>query len=241
MGILSNIFGQRPSASPDSITFDASRYELQGDHDGTRVWLLPEGGGVGLYFFPSKPDLPAVASTQHLREFYATQMGDRLQVVESRVLPLDGVRSIWLIAKALDEQTRGAVYLGSLTIPFRDFVLSSRFSAMSRALLVCARRCSSRRRFGMAQDGSRLTGSFRLAGLLMTSSSMTGCRSIRFRECVESCDTSHRLFGLSRRSERKHDLIYHRMTPNHALQRTRPSRSGCNRRVPWAGSLSLGR
>ena len=30
-------------------------------------------------------------------------------------------------------------------------------------------------------------------------------------------------------------------TPNHALQRTRPSRSGCNPRVLWAGSLSLGR
>ena len=28
---------------------------------------------------------------------------------------------------------------------------------------------------------------------------------------------------------------------NHALQRTRPSRSSCNSRVPWAGSLSLGR
>ena len=28
---------------------------------------------------------------------------------------------------------------------------------------------------------------------------------------------------------------------NHALQRTRPSRSGCNPRVSWAGSLSLGR
>ena len=31
------------------------------------------------------------------------------------------------------------------------------------------------------------------------------------------------------------------MPPNHALQRTRPSRSGCNPRVSWAGSLSLGR
>jgi hypothetical protein len=27
---------------------------------------------------------------------------------------------------------------------------------------------------------------------------------------------------------------------NHALQRTRPSRSGCNPRLPRAGSLSLG-
>ena len=31
------------------------------------------------------------------------------------------------------------------------------------------------------------------------------------------------------------------MPPNHALQRTRPSRSGCNRTPSWAGSLSLGR
>ncbi len=29
--------------------------------------------------------------------------------------------------------------------------------------------------------------------------------------------------------------------PNHALQRTRPSHSGCNRTPSWAGSLSLGR
>ena len=31
------------------------------------------------------------------------------------------------------------------------------------------------------------------------------------------------------------------MTPNHALQRTRRERRGCNHRVPCAGSLSLGR
>ena len=30
-------------------------------------------------------------------------------------------------------------------------------------------------------------------------------------------------------------------TPNHALQRTRPSRRGCNPTPSWAGSLSLGR
>ena len=30
-----------------------------------------------------------------------------------------------------------------------------------------------------------------------------------------------------------------RTGPNHALQRTQPSRSGCNPHVPWGGSLSL--
>ena len=121
MGIFSNIFSKRPSASPDSVNFDASRYQFQGDRDGARVWFMPEGGGVGLYFFPRRPDLPTAASTDQLREFYTAQMGGQLQVVECRVLPLDGVRSIWLIAKGLDEQTRGTVYLGSLTIPFREF------------------------------------------------------------------------------------------------------------------------
>ncbi len=31
------------------------------------------------------------------------------------------------------------------------------------------------------------------------------------------------------------------MPPNHALQQTRRERRGCNRCVPWAGSLSLDR
>lgn len=31
------------------------------------------------------------------------------------------------------------------------------------------------------------------------------------------------------------------VTPNHAMQRTRPSRSGCNRGLPWVRLLSLGR
>jgi hypothetical protein len=48
-------------------------------------------------------------------------VGAKLQAVECRVLPLDGVDSVRLAAKGLDEQTGSAVYLGSLTIPFRDF------------------------------------------------------------------------------------------------------------------------
>src|SRR5262245_4641738 len=44
-----------------------------------------------------------------------------------------------------------------------------------------------------------------------------------------------RLDGLSRRNTMRHQR------PNHALQRTRRERRGCNRCVPCAGSLSLGR
>ena len=39
------------------------------------------------------------------------------------------------------------------------------------------------------------------------------------------------------------DCVMHLLDvwPNHALQRTRPSRSGCHPRLPWAGSLTVGR
>ena len=122
MGVFGNIFGQRHSASLDSVKFDASRYEFQGDRDGARVWFLQEGGGVGLYFFPRKPDLPMrAASVVQLRDSYTARMDGKLQVVERRILPLDGVPSVWLIAKGQNEPTGEAVYLGSLTIPFRDF------------------------------------------------------------------------------------------------------------------------
>jgi len=110
------------TASPDSVTFDTSRYSYQGENNGGRIWFLPEGGGLGLYFFPRSPDLPSgLTSVAQLRRFYVAQMGSKLQVVECRVEALDGIRSVWLIGKGPDEQTGGAVYLGSLTIPFRDF------------------------------------------------------------------------------------------------------------------------
>ena len=47
--------------------------------------------------------------------------------------------------------------------------------------------------------------------------------------------------GICRSSYDMRFQIGTNVTPNHALQRTRPSRSGCNRSVRWAGSLSLGR
>ena len=62
-----------------------------------------------------------VLTVHELRDFYASQMGDTLQCVECRVLGLDGVQSIWVIAKGKDEQSGGAVYIGSLTLPFKDF------------------------------------------------------------------------------------------------------------------------
>ena len=121
MSLLSGIFRRRIPATFDSVTFDVSRYKFQGVLGGARVWFLPEGGGVGIYFFPLKPDLPKAASMAQLREYYASMSDARTQNLECRILPIDGVRSIWLVSKTSEEQAQGFAYVGSLTIPFRDF------------------------------------------------------------------------------------------------------------------------
>lgn len=122
MSIFGKIFSQHPSASPQSVTFDDSLYSYQGERNGARIWFLPDGGGIGLYFFPRPPSLPTDLSTVgQLQAFYNTQMGTKQRVVECHVPVLDEVKSVWLIITEPDPQTGGAVYLGSLTIPFKDF------------------------------------------------------------------------------------------------------------------------
>ena len=58
---------------------------------------------------------------------------------------------------------------------------------------------------------------------------------------VSSCASCFGDFDGALTDSTAYSMSTPRKWPNHALQRTRPSRSGCNHSVPWAGSLSLGR
>src|SRR5262245_54009281 len=109
-----------PPRSP-AIQFDASRYSFQGNRNGIQVWHLPDGGGLGLYSFDKKPDIPQnAASVSELQAYYEQLAQGGMQLVECGIIRLDGVQGSRLIAKA--QEPRGpSIYLGSLTIPFRDF------------------------------------------------------------------------------------------------------------------------
>lgn len=121
MGIFRNIFGGQP-ASPDSVTFDVSRYEYQGVRDGVKVWHTADGDGLGIYFFHKTPDIPSgLTSTARLRENYVSMLGDKFRVVDCCVQPLDEIPSVRLIVGGLDQKSGGAIFVGSFTIPFRDF------------------------------------------------------------------------------------------------------------------------
>jgi len=105
-----------------SVTFDASGLTLQGDQDGVRVWHTPAGDGIGLYYFPVPPDIGAdLQSVSAVRAFYremAMQFG--AAIIELDLIQVNGSLVIRQIIK-VPQQPHGMLYLGTLTLPFRDF------------------------------------------------------------------------------------------------------------------------
>lgn len=104
------------------ITFDTSGFKSQGDINGTRVWYSPENDGVGLYYYGIPPDINCdIAKVQVVRDFYrqfASNAG--LAIIEVETLMIGGCHAIRTIIKAPQRPT-GMTYLGSITLPFRDF------------------------------------------------------------------------------------------------------------------------
>ena len=61
--------------SIESIKFDTTDLSFQGDKGNVRVWHAPSGDGVGLYYFPIKPDiLVDIKSITSVRSFYGEQV-----------------------------------------------------------------------------------------------------------------------------------------------------------------------
>ena len=95
---------------------------MQGDRNGVRVWHTPAGDGLGLYYFPLPPDIYVnTKSIDGVREFYRkTVRAGGSAIVEVESLTLDDCTTIRTIIK-VPQQPSGMTYLGSLTLPFRDF------------------------------------------------------------------------------------------------------------------------
>src|SRR5215470_13465053 len=90
--------GDVSKPSLDAIHFDTTGYECQGEPEAgrLRVWYTPEGDGLGLYFFPIPPDLPANAgSVDELAAYYSQLPGDSGgKLVEVRVVVAGGCPAI---------------------------------------------------------------------------------------------------------------------------------------------------
>lgn len=113
----------------DLVSFDAAEFELQEGGGGIRRWRAPSGDMVGLYYFARPPDIVAdLRSITSVRNFYrqiVTKSG--AAIIEVETPEIAGCLTTRLIVKV--PQNPGMTYVGSITLPFRDFsyVLKAQF------------------------------------------------------------------------------------------------------------------
>jgi hypothetical protein len=111
--------------SLQSLTFDTSELQLDREESDRKVWFTKDGDGISLNFFDAPPNLPSdVKSSEQVRDFYLSMLqGTPTKLVEMRITRISGCPAIRLILKSphKPQKASGMTYLGSITIPFRDF------------------------------------------------------------------------------------------------------------------------
>ena len=110
--------------SRDPITLSTKNWQPQRIATGGSVlkaWRNPAGDSMSLNYFALPPDIGAsLTSLDDLRQFYRAQVNPSMGLVETTVVTLDGVPAVRLMIKA-PQESAGVIYLGSFTIPRRDF------------------------------------------------------------------------------------------------------------------------
>jgi hypothetical protein len=112
--------------SLDSVTFDTTGLRLEDESGESRVWRSPAGDGVGLYHIPLRPDIGAdLQSIDEVRRFYRVTVADSGgAIIEVDTRTLSGCTAVRVIVKVQQQQQQqphGMTYVGSITLPFRDF------------------------------------------------------------------------------------------------------------------------
>jgi len=119
----------------DLVSFDVVGFDAHGDHDGVRVWHSTSGDPVGLYYFPIPPDILAdLEDLTGVRGFYRKTAADAgLAVIEVETPIIQGRQCVRAIFKA-PQQPTGMTYIGSLTLPFRDFSYVLKVGCLERGI-----------------------------------------------------------------------------------------------------------
>jgi len=120
--------------SLDSITFDTTGLIAQGDINGVRVWQAPSGDGVGIYFFPIPPDILAdINSSESLSVFYGKMIAEAKNITGISIgsMEIDGCKFVKMIIK-VPQQPFGMTYIGSLTLPFKNFSIVVKMQCAER-------------------------------------------------------------------------------------------------------------
>lgn len=113
--------GVPPHPTIRSIQLDTAGWQLKEESASAIVWR-DDGDGIGLYFFPIPPDLPASPTEiDALRLDYRRKLARAGgAVVEVEPLDVDGVPAVRTVVK-LPQEAGGMTYVASITVPFADF------------------------------------------------------------------------------------------------------------------------
>ncbi len=108
--------------SLNSVTFESTDLKYKGEQEGVRFWSTTVGDSVSLHYFPIPPDIEAnLELIDEVRNFYRKTTQERgYAIIEVEVTTFNECLAIRLIVK-IPQQPRGMTYVGSLTLPFRDF------------------------------------------------------------------------------------------------------------------------
>jgi hypothetical protein len=122
MSIFSKWFGRSPAASLDSIRFDTSRYHTRSYQPNRHDWRTEDDLVVSLYFSKKRPDLPRLPWTpQLLHDFFSAHLTmTGASLVDCDLATAANCPAVRLLIKS-PRNPIGNSFLGSLTVPFRDF------------------------------------------------------------------------------------------------------------------------
>ena len=105
----------------DLIRLDERGWKLREKNSGEKVWENTSGDVLSLHFYDKTPDIPfALSEIDGLRRFYRSifaESGGGMLKLET--VDLQGCAVIESLGK-VPKQPSGMIYVGSLTIPFRD-------------------------------------------------------------------------------------------------------------------------
>jgi len=115
------MFNWFKSKDIDLVRLDEDGWRLREKSSELKVWENSSGDVLSLNFFDKEPDIPfALSEIDGLRKFYRNLIAEsgggilKLETVE-----LGGLTAIETLCK-LPKQPSGMIYVGSLTIPFRE-------------------------------------------------------------------------------------------------------------------------
>jgi len=120
VGFLSKLLRRKSGDDPlGKFNLQDESLEHQGVTNGVRVWYTSDGDGIGLYYYDVSPDLPREQPTVEAfcAEYRALMQGN---VVETGIEQAGDLWVVRVIGK-VPQTPSGMTYVGSYTVPFRDF------------------------------------------------------------------------------------------------------------------------